>query len=439
MAIGTPVSIGTVQNKTGELTTTLTTTATVPTGALIVVCIAQDGVGAGASLSDSVSNTYAAANTAVNTDGVWTSIWYSDNSTSLPSGGTITVDWGGGNEVGKAIAALYCEGIATTSALDKTGTAIGSDAAPLVSTSATTTQADELTIGVVGTEGPSGDTFTQDASPAYATPPVRVGTTGGGAASNITLAGGHFIETTTGVKTYDPTLGTARDWAAVIATFKASGNSVSATASWKETATMGTRAVNLFPITTALYQTAMVRAMTTTFATTVRWAAAATVMRVFLVSAVATWLARTARTLQSGIVANPVVRYRVTVVRATGVVLAPVLRWSVIVTRSASETYSATIRWAASTIAIQGVELTIEASYRMAVSVARASTLSLAAFHRAVVAITIGNAITLLIEATYRFAAASSEFYVAFKRAFTGAGGLGFYATRRAWWTKRRR
>jgi len=46
MAIGTPVSIGTVQNKTSETTTALTTTAAVPAGALIVVCYAVDGDGA---------------------------------------------------------------------------------------------------------------------------------------------------------------------------------------------------------------------------------------------------------------------------------------------------------------------------------------------------------------------------------------------------------
>jgi len=241
MAIGTPVSIGTTADKTAGTTTVLTTTEAVPAGALICVCYAVDGDGANAngeieSVTDSAGNTYVvgeAVSQGTTNAGVAGGIYYAKNATSLASGSTITLNWtGASSPAAKSVSAFYVEGIDTTSPLDVIGTATGTSTTPSVSTSATTTQADVLTIGIVATEGPSGDTFTQDASPAYGTPPVRVGTSGGSATTNVTLAGGHFVETATGVdgiaryyKTYNPTLGTSRDWAAVIVTFKGAATS----------------------------------------------------------------------------------------------------------------------------------------------------------------------------------------------------------------------
>ena len=234
MAIGTPVSIGTVQNKTSGSTTVLTTTAAVPAGALICVCFAADGDGVAGnvidSVSDSAGNVYSSAIqlTGGNVDTVaGGGIWYAKNAVALASGGSITIDWSGSSTpTAKAISALYCEGVDTAAPLDKVGANTSSGTAPSVDTLATT-QADELTVGIVGTEGPSSDTFTQDASPAYGNIPVRVGTSGGSAVSNITLSGGYFIESATGVKTYNPTLGTSRDYVVAIATFKgaSAGNS----------------------------------------------------------------------------------------------------------------------------------------------------------------------------------------------------------------------
>lgn len=235
MAIGTPVSIGTVANKTAEATTVLTTTAAVPAGALICVCYAVDGQGGDFNGEvDSVvdsggSNVYVVAKGSgggADDGAVDAGAYYAKNATALASGSTITIDWNSASApTAKAVSAFYVEGIDTGAPVDTVGSATGTSTTPSVSTSAATTQADVLTIGIVATEGPIGDTFTQDASPAYATPPVREGTTGASAVSNVTLAGGYFVESATGVKTYNPTLGTSRDWAAVIVTFKGAATS----------------------------------------------------------------------------------------------------------------------------------------------------------------------------------------------------------------------
>lgn len=232
MAIGTPVSIGTTADKTAGATTVLTTTAAVPAGALLCVSYAVDGDGADANgeiqgITDSASNTYVVAqglSTGVTNSFVAGGVYYAKNAAALASGSTITLDWTGtSTPTAKAVSAFYATGIDTAAPLDVVGVANATSATPSVSTSATTTQADVLTIGVVATEGPSTDTFTQDA--AYGDIPVRAGWDTGTATQAVTIAGGYFVETAAGTKTYNPTLGTSREWKAVIVTFKGAATS----------------------------------------------------------------------------------------------------------------------------------------------------------------------------------------------------------------------
>lgn len=67
-------------------------------------------------------------------------------------------------------------------------------------------------IGVVGVEGPSGDTFTEDSDYGQRN---RTGTTGGGAAGNQTANSANRILTATS-DTYDPTLGSSRDFVIIL-------------------------------------------------------------------------------------------------------------------------------------------------------------------------------------------------------------------------------
>jgi hypothetical protein len=223
MAIGTPLSIGTVQSKISEASTVLTTAAAAPAGSLIVVAAAYDDNGVISGVADSAGNSYALAQSAVNATNVAGAIYYAQGA-ALASGGTITISWST-QPLAKAVSAFAVSGIDPAAALDVVGAATGVGA-PSVSTASSTTQNAVLTVGIVATDGPVENGFTQDASPAYAAPPVRVGTTGGIEGSNATLAGGYFIESAAGVKTYNPTIG-GEDWAAVIATFKAPPTPVS--------------------------------------------------------------------------------------------------------------------------------------------------------------------------------------------------------------------
>lgn len=119
----------------------------------------------------------------------------------------------------KAFAAYKVTGLATTP-LDKTKTAVNTGTTPSSTDTAATTQADELLIGGIGTEGPDGDlpgTWNGDTTDNN----QRLGTTGAGATSNITVAAATKIVAATGTYSADKTGIDSRDWAAAIATYKA--------------------------------------------------------------------------------------------------------------------------------------------------------------------------------------------------------------------------
>lgn len=123
MALGTPTSIGT-RRVAGTTTVVLTTTASVPAGAMIFVLAATpngDTV-AISSCADSVGNTYTAGtsytpggSTAARIRPFWV-----PNATALGSGGTITVTCSGTGEV-KYLSACYVTGADTTTPLSDEG------------------------------------------------------------------------------------------------------------------------------------------------------------------------------------------------------------------------------------------------------------------------------------------------------------------------------
>lgn len=211
---GTPTSIGAVANK-NSTTLSLTTTASVPAGATIFVFVVLNGnFTSSYSLSDSASNTYVVDNNALlylngsnPTNGV-IMIWRCSNASALASGQNITFSVGAGAQ---ALSALYITGVSATDVVAYnggigSGTAVSIPLAPTLDSSKTYT-----TIMGLIVNGPSGDTFTQ--ASLWAAPPTRIGTTGAGATTNHTVAGGYRNFTGVTTVTYAPTLGTSRAWA----------------------------------------------------------------------------------------------------------------------------------------------------------------------------------------------------------------------------------
>lgn len=115
------------------------------------------------------------------------------------------------------MAALRVSGLAT-SPFDKSSVGTGTGTSPSSGATAPLAQADEICIGAVGTEGP-----VEDAAGTWSNSfnaGQRDGTTGGGAASNITVSEGYLIVAATTAQTAAKTSITSRDWAAAIATYK---------------------------------------------------------------------------------------------------------------------------------------------------------------------------------------------------------------------------
>lgn len=205
---------------------------TVPSGSLIVVCIADKSSATppAGSLSDGGTNAYATAASRVLNGAAangFGEILYAYNSVAL-SGATFTYTKAvSGSRA--AISAFYATGIQTGSdPLDSaaTQTATGASNAPTV-TSGVPTVAGDLFVGVIARTGAAG-AFTQDSGSAWATPPVEAisGTNG---TTDARIDGGTFVNAVASALTYAPTFaGTAVGWAELIVAFKASNISLTA-------------------------------------------------------------------------------------------------------------------------------------------------------------------------------------------------------------------
>ena len=116
-----------------------------------------------------------------------------------------------------AIAALELQGV-VTAPLDRTASGAGSSTSPASAASPRTSSRNEILIGAIATQGPSGD-----AAGSWSngfTAGQRAGTTGGTASLKTTVAEGFRFVTVPGAYTAAKTGITSRPWAAGVATFK---------------------------------------------------------------------------------------------------------------------------------------------------------------------------------------------------------------------------
>lgn len=225
---------GSAQNKVAASSISMNPTANINVGEICVVRVVADNYsGASAvtnwhSVSDNKGNSWTkirehtiSSGGAAN-DGVTASLFISRITAQILTTDAITAAF---NQSGfsfsppaKAIgAAIFSNGGGTISVVGA-NSAIGTGTAPSVTLSGLTS-AEYLWLGHVGIEGPNGDTFTQDGDYANNT---SFGTTGGGAVSNVASRFGSRVYT--GVSdTYNPTLGTSRDWVTILGAVKESG------------------------------------------------------------------------------------------------------------------------------------------------------------------------------------------------------------------------
>jgi len=228
--------IGTATIKSTADSLDLVTTANVAAGNDIIIGYATDpSQNLELEVTDSVGNTYEEVALAVNWANGRTYIFAAFNVIALPSGSTISITYVSSDttapEARAAVASVF-QGLAEVNVVDQ---ALGnpmideettaSGTTPSVGPTGTTTQANELVVGVIGTIGP-----VEDAAGTWANSFVngqRAGTTGGDAASNQTVSMGYLTNAAIGQYTAQKSGITSRNWSATIATFKTE-NSLSA-------------------------------------------------------------------------------------------------------------------------------------------------------------------------------------------------------------------
>src|SRR5262245_35580383 len=230
-AISFVQALGTAQANSGStLSITLGPAVTVPVGDTIIVSFAMNPRGAPGDVqcSDSGANLWhvdgdVTRGSAI--DGVRAVTCSTRVTTALGTGDSITVSHPA-NADERGMTATEFSGL-RANALDRAATGVGiDDPSPLTAMTAATTIGDELLVGTIGVEGPpvAPDTFTPGAG--YL-PLARAGTQGGGAAGNISVNGEYRIVNATGQYVANATLGVARDWAAILTTYRsACGNGV---------------------------------------------------------------------------------------------------------------------------------------------------------------------------------------------------------------------
>jgi hypothetical protein len=204
-----------------SIAVTLPAGTTVAAGNSLIVSLAMDPATGTVSCTDSASNSYAVDQSIANgsgTSGVRTVILSAHNVNALASGSTITCTHP--SLAARVISVSEFSGLSASSAKDQATGATGSGTSPSSGNTATTTQAVELLFGAIGVEGPSGDTFTPGAN--YSAPAgSRVSTSGGNATTNITVNPEYRIVNTTAAYAATGSMGSSRQWAAAIATYKA--------------------------------------------------------------------------------------------------------------------------------------------------------------------------------------------------------------------------
>jgi len=124
-----------------------------------------------------------------------------------------------------AVSFYHAKGL-DSSPLDKAAGSTGSGTSPSSGATDTLSQADELAIGAIGTEGPNDDTQgTWTTGAGYVSGnELWAGTNANGATANVCISSAAEIVSATTAQTAAKTGITDRDWAACVATFKGAGS-----------------------------------------------------------------------------------------------------------------------------------------------------------------------------------------------------------------------
>jgi hypothetical protein len=221
------IGSGTIKDDTND-DLVVTTSAAVAAGDDIIIAYATDPTqDLHITVSDSAGNEYQRAAMTINMGNLRTYVFAAYHVNALASGSQITIHqtfYSTTIPAARAAVVSVFRGLAPEGALEQTSNDNGSSTTPS-SGAATTVQAEQLLIGAVGTEGPSGDAAGTWGGSFTAGP--RAGTTGGTADTNITVSMAWRIVSAAGAYNASKSGITSRNWAAAIATFKTTDAGIS--------------------------------------------------------------------------------------------------------------------------------------------------------------------------------------------------------------------
>ena len=214
---GGNVGTGVNSTNTTPATVSVTLTGAVPVGSTLFAAAGERTSAAGSwSAADNhagTTNTYSVDSEATRngsgSNDSRVAIIRSSITTALTTSDTVTVTAPVGGNQPRVASLFYFTGVVTTSPLDKTGSANLSNSAPSVSTSAATTEADELVVAAFG-----------QADARTVSSPTCTATTSVSNTSNYTVNPFWKNVSATGVQTCAATYSGSAEWAGAIATYK---------------------------------------------------------------------------------------------------------------------------------------------------------------------------------------------------------------------------
>jgi hypothetical protein len=217
-------NVGAVSSKTSGTTLTVAVPAGgVSAGSTLIVRTSASWTSGGPTVQDSRGNTYTRDQTSPNgASTLRASLFSAQINNALQPGDVILFTTAATTTV-RAMSVDEFSHVTFSTPLDvkNSGSSAGSTtpggggALPI-----TTTNADDLLIGMVAVLGDVAETYTED-SLAQWVGLTRVGTTGGTAVSNVTVNGAFKTVGATGLQTYQPTLGTSQSWIEIVAAYEA--------------------------------------------------------------------------------------------------------------------------------------------------------------------------------------------------------------------------
>jgi hypothetical protein len=211
-AIAFVKSVGTVQTKTSGSTLVIPVTNLPSAGNRLIICAAL--------ISNQVNSVTDPRGNAWAIDLNFGPYFLSAHiGTAYQAGDSITLNLSGATLARAGTMAEFSNVDQTLTAKRESGNNSGTSTTP--TEFLTTPQvAGELVVGAIQTNGPSGDIYNADTDtdggPIWASGAntfTRIGTTGGSANTNVTIAAQHKVLTSNFLIVFDPTLGTSRAWA----------------------------------------------------------------------------------------------------------------------------------------------------------------------------------------------------------------------------------